>query len=310
MRTALLLIGFQRVDYFEQTLKSLEANVAAHECDLHVYLDGGPKARQSELISIVEASSFNNVTIVRRETNWGIGRHLIDARRTLFDKHGYDRVFLFEDDMFLAPTYVETLQHLLDWSEQYTDVGCVTGFHINHDSHAVQLEQQHHVIATNRHFWGYGMRREVWEDVRDIIYEFEQKYLMKTTYAKRKHRSIRWFFIRKYMKQPRIAREGVFCIPQSHQVPPFAKNYSKAPTSQDAITALALWVKGYHRLTLRVSRAKYVGEEGFSFNPMYFEQMGFNKQNTLDFNQFSSVSQFKLALYDEHNNPLMPMAYQ
>ena len=49
MRTALLLIGFQRVDYFEQTLKSLEANVAAHECDLHVYLDGGPKARQSRL---------------------------------------------------------------------------------------------------------------------------------------------------------------------------------------------------------------------------------------------------------------------
>ena len=58
MRTALLLLGFDRVDYFSKTLASLAANPEAHEHDLHLYLDGGPKARQDELIKLVEQSNF------------------------------------------------------------------------------------------------------------------------------------------------------------------------------------------------------------------------------------------------------------
>ena len=52
MKTAILLIGFNRVDYFDETLTSLEANEAAHACDLHVYLDGGPKARQADIMDV------------------------------------------------------------------------------------------------------------------------------------------------------------------------------------------------------------------------------------------------------------------
>ena len=85
MRTALLLLGFNRLDYFEKTLTSLENNPEAHQVDLHVYLDGGPNAKQSEIINMVNESKFQNPVIVTRDENWGIGRHLIDARRELFD---------------------------------------------------------------------------------------------------------------------------------------------------------------------------------------------------------------------------------
>ncbi|MFQ3317916.1 MAG: hypothetical protein ACI8T6_001357, partial [Candidatus Poseidoniaceae archaeon] len=76
MKTAILLLGFNRVDYFQQTLSALEANKAAHDCDLHVYLDGGEKARQSDLVELVKNSSFSDPTFVLRGENWGIGRHL------------------------------------------------------------------------------------------------------------------------------------------------------------------------------------------------------------------------------------------
>ena len=85
MRTALLLLGFNRLDYFEKTLTSLENNPEAHQADLHVYLDGGPNAKQSEITKMVNESKFQNPVIVTRDENWGIGRHLIDARRELFD---------------------------------------------------------------------------------------------------------------------------------------------------------------------------------------------------------------------------------
>ena len=311
MRTALLLIGFNRVDYFDETLTSLEANPEAHDCDLHVYLDGGPKANQEALRKRIDSSSFENITVVARDENWGIGRHLIDARRRLFDEQNYDRVLLFEDDMVLAPSYVATLLNMMDWSMDYNDIGTVMAYNINHDAAEIQASQTNEVIATNRHFWGYGMAKNVWDDIKSVVYEFEQRYLTDVAYADRSHRSIRWRFIRSVAKKGRIERPGNSLVPESILTAPFSTFPYKCPTSQDAITALALWRYGYARLTTRVSRAKYVGQEGFSFSPEMFEKMGFGEQNTLEFAELNTAPEaFTLALEGVNGTPLKPKRYE
>jgi len=311
MRTALLLIGFNRVDYFDETLTSLEANPEAHDCDLHVYLDGGPKANQEALRKRIDSSSFENITVVARDENWGIGRHLIDARRRLFDQQNYDRVLLFEDDMVLAPSYVATLLNMMDWSMDYNDIGTVMAYNINHDAAEIQASQTNEVIATNRHFWGYGMAKNVWDDIKSVVYEFEQRYLTDVAYADRSHRSIRWRFIRSVAKKGRIERPGNSLVPESILTAPFSTFPYKCPTSQDAITALALWRYGYARLTTRVSRAKYVGQEGFSFSPEMFEKMGFGEQNTLELSELNTAPEaFTLALEGVNGTPLKPKRYE
>jgi len=311
MRTALLLIGFNRVDYFDETLTSLEANPEAHDCDLHVYLDGGPKANQEALRKRIDSSSFENITVVARDENWGIGRHLIDARRRLFDQQNYDRVLLFEDDMVLAPSYVATLLNMMDWSMGYNDIGTVMAYNINHDAAEIQASQTNEVIATNRHFWGYGMAKSVWDDIKSVVYEFEQRYLTDVAYADRSHRSIRWRFIRSVAKKGRIERPGNSLVPESILTAPFSTFPYKCPTSQDAITALALWRYGYARLTTRVSRAKYVGQEGFSFSPEMFEKMGFGEQNTLELSELNTAPEaFTLALEGVNGTPLKPKRYE
>ena len=311
MKTAILLLGFNRVDYFEQTLHALQANEAAHACDLHVYLDGGEKARQSELVQLVEASSFENPTFVLREENWGIGRHLIDARRMLFDELSYDRILLLEDDMLLAPSYVQTVLDLSDWSQQFSDVGTVMGYNINHDSTELQTQQMQHVVATNRHFWGYVMTREVWDIIKHIIYDFEIKYLSKNTYRGRSHFKIRWLFMRSVMSKKRQTRGGKNLIPEQCLTPPFPKIPRKSPTSQDAITALALWHHGFGRITTRVSRAEYIGVEGFSFSPKLYADFGFENQNTQDLSTFTTaVSQYQFTAQDEQGNTIKPRPYE
>lgn len=311
MKTAILLLGFNRVDYFEQTLHALQANEAAHACDLHVYLDGGEKARQSELVQLVEASSFENPTFVLREENWGIGRHLIDARRMLFDELSYDRILLLEDDMLLAPSYVQTVLDLSDWSQQFNDVGTVMGYNINHDSTELQTQQMQHVVATNRHFWGYVMTREVWDIIKHIIYDFEMKYLSKNTYRDRSHFKIRWLFMRSVMSKKRQTRGGKNLIPEQCLTPPFPKIPRKSPTSQDAITALALWHHGFGRITTRVSRAEYIGVEGFSFSPKLYADFGFENQNTQDLSTFTTaVDQYQFTAQDEQGNTIKPRPYE
>ncbi len=311
MKTAILLLGFNRVDYFQQTLSALEANSAAHECDLHVYLDGGEKARQSELVELVQSSTFENPTFVLRQENWGIGRHLIDARRTLFDIHAYDRVILLEDDMLLAPSYIQTVMDLSDWSQQFSDVGTVMAYNINHDAAELQANQLPHVVATNRHFWGYAMTREVWDIIKHIIYDFERKYLSKNTYRDRSHFRIRWMFMRSVMSKKRHIRTGKNLIPPECLTPPFPRIPRKSPTSQDAITALALWHHGFGRITTRVSRAEYIGVEGFSFSPKLYADFGFENQNTQDLSQFTdAVEHYEFAAQDEQGNTIKPRPYE
>jgi len=311
MNTAILLLGFNRVDYFQQTLTALEANTAAHECDLHVYLDGGEKARQSELVELVQSSTFENPTFVLRQENWGIGRHLIDARRTLFDTHAYDRVILLEDDMLIAPSYIQTVMDLSDWSQQFSDVGTVMAYNINHDAAELQANQLPHVVATNRHFWGYAMTREVWDIIKHIIYDFERKYLSKNTYRDRSHFRIRWMFMRSVMSKKRQIRTGKNLIPPECLTPPFPRIPRKSPTSQDAITALALWHHGFGRITTRVSRAEYIGVEGFSFSPKLYADFGFENQNTQDLSQFTdAVEHYEFAAQDEQGNTIKPRPYE
>ncbi len=309
MKSAILLLGFNRTDYFQQVLSSLENNADAFNHDLHVYLDGGPKAKQQAIVEIVNSSQFENVTFVLRDRNWGIGRHLIDARRTLFDKLGYDRILLLEDDMVLAPTYVETVFSISDWSAKYDDVGTVMAYNINHNSVKSQMQQMNQVISTNRHFWGYVITKKVWDEIKHIIYEFEQKYLLKYTYTNRPHRRIRWFFMRKWLSKSRRKKQN--CLVSSDcVVAPFPKLPFNVATSQDAITALALWHHGYSRITTRVSRAEYVGVEGYSFSPEVYESQGFDNQNLLDFSSFENVDNYEFTNKGKDGESLMPRRYE
>ena len=311
MKTAILLIGFNRVDYFDQTLTSLEQNKAAYECDVHIYLDGGPKSNHPDIQRRIETSSFTNIVVVARTENWGIGRHLIDARRELFDEQGYDRVLLFEDDMVLAPTYVETVLNIMDWAQQYNDIGTVMAYTINGDPLEQQKGQLNQLIPTNRHFWGYGMERSVWSEIKTTLYDFEQRYLTDVSYAHRAHRSIRWNLIRKISRQKRTLRNGLSAIPENLLSPPFKRFPFGCPTSQDAITALALWRHGFARVTTRVSRARYVGEEGFSFTPEVYEKMGFGNQQTIDFESLTTApTDFELAKTNLQGQSFRPPHYQ
>ena len=302
-------MGFNRIDYFTKVLTSLEQNKAAYEHDLFVYIDGGPNARQEEIKELMAKSKFPNAEIVCRVNNWGIGRHLIDARRRLFDDLGYDRILLLEDDLVLGEHYVETVFKISDWASEYDDIGTITAYNINSASIDEQGEQENQLIATNRHFWAYVITKRVWDEIKHIIYAYEARFLSKSTYTNRAHRRIRWLFMRKWINLPRFMKSNRL-VPDKCVTPPFPKIPFRIATSQDAITALALWHHGYHRITTRVSRAEYIGIEGYSFSPEVYESQGFHKQNLGDYAHIQTPEEFVFTDVDGQGNPLKPTEYR
>lgn len=313
MRTAILVIGFKRLHYFQQTLESLERNPESQTLDFHFYLDGGREARQAELLEMVENSSIKSKKVVCRESNYGIGRHLIGARRELFDGLGYDRIILFEDDMILSPTYIGTVLKMSDWAHQFDNVGTVMAYNLNDEQREHQLQDLDKVIPTNRHFWGYCLTRKVWDNIKHVLYEYEETYLEAVPYKKRNHRRIRKKFMPHWMTQPRRKYGGkVLDIPTEAITPPFATKQGRStPTSQDAMTALGLWNAGYARLTTVVPRARYIGIQGLSFTPRVYRKQGFDKQQTFEFvNEDRALEEFELNFKDDDGNLIKPTMYE
>ena len=106
MKTALFTASYNRPELFLEVLKGLEQNKDDLEnIDVYHYIDGGVDSKQQELLAHIKNSNLEFEEIILREENYGVGRNLIGARRDLYDKLGYERVILVEDDLIPCLLY-------------------------------------------------------------------------------------------------------------------------------------------------------------------------------------------------------------
>ena len=281
LRTAVATFGFGRLDYFGRMLASLGQckEVVDGTVDVIHYLDGGEKGQQAALKSLIESSGVPFKSIVVRPENFGVGRQLIGARREVLDELGYDRMIMVEDDIELNPTYMTTLLRLSDWAEQHNDVGTVQVWNVEAGTEESLKPHLQEIELTNRHFVSYCLTKRVWDTIKPMLYEYEQRYLLKRPYNKRPHYRIR-AFMKRMLRKDIASPEGKLLNPPTEAVSnPFPTvSWRTSPTSQDAITSLAMHQAGLHRITTRVPHAFYFGEVGVHCTPEVYEEMGFNGQ--------------------------------
>ncbi len=286
MKTAIFTASFNRPDLMQELLGGLANNIDDLEgIDVHHYVDGGPKAKQSEIEAIIKESGVPYTSIVLREENYGVGRNLIGARRDLFDVHGYERVILIEDDLIPGPNFIKTTLSLADWAREYADIGMVQVWNL--PQQPVSVDDLDVVVPTHEHFYTYCIDVEVWNEIKETLYEYERRYLEGVSYAKKDWRAIRKRFMKPRYSKLRTIRQGKTLLNANHShPPPFGPRLKRTvPTGQDAITALALWEKGFVRLATLAPRAVMKGVDGVHSTAKVFEQLGLNAQADYEWNQ-------------------------
>ena len=279
MKTALFTASYNRPDLFQEVLQGLELNKDdLEDIDVFHYVDGGPKSKQQEILELIKSSSLPHEEIVLREENYGVGRNLIGARRDLYDTLGYERVLLVEDDLVPGPNFIKTSIRLADWARQYVDVGMTQVWNLPKEM--MTEDHLHLVEATHTHSVTYCMDVEVWNEIKQTLYDYEDKYLTGVSYQKKKWRAIRRKFMKPRYSTQRPLREGNRLLPDEYEYPaPFGPRLKRTvPTSQDAITSLALWQKGFARITTLAPRALLKGEFGVHCTPEIFDNLGLNNQ--------------------------------
>lgn len=125
------LFVYNRPKHTTQTVEALKKNVLATQSDLFVFSDA-PKS-DMQIDSVLEVreyirkiDGFKSVSIVERETNFGLAKSIINGVTSVVNECG--RIIVLEDDMVTSPHFLQFMNDGLRVYEQKQDVASIHGY--------------------------------------------------------------------------------------------------------------------------------------------------------------------------------------
>ncbi|WP_141563293.1 glycosyltransferase family protein [Teichococcus rhizosphaerae] len=259
-----VVMGFNRPQYLKRVLESIRLQNGGEwkSREIHFFQDGGVNFISNERYADddvlnqsvdVFRSIFPEGHVHRSDKNIGVALNFERAERYIFLERTFSRALFCEDDMTLGPNYLLTIEKLLDFAESPAAEGLV-GYVAAYGNHRANLEQQEkhcQEIIKMEHAWGYGVNREHWLKVREVI----DPYIQIVSGCD-------------YRKRPKARIGGV------HK----KLGLATRSLSQDAMKMLATSSLGRTRVMPFICQATYIGEEGLNFNPDIFSQKGYGRE--------------------------------
>src|SRR5262245_39852640 len=100
------LFCYNRPHHLHRTVEALRLNAEAADTELYVFCDGPPDNSRRENTDAVRAyvrsvTGFKKVTVLERETNFGLSRSIVSGVTEIVNVHG--RVIVLEDDLVTSP---------------------------------------------------------------------------------------------------------------------------------------------------------------------------------------------------------------
>jgi hypothetical protein len=274
--TAVAIIACNRINYYKEMLTALAPQLEG--LPVYVFLDMPEDPNQADLQEKHETftkSLLPSAKIVKRPANFGCGLNIFDARDQLFTNLGYQKVFVFEDDMVPASNYVEYCNKLWDWSRQFSNVGAVQGWARCFANLSEKRRKNKEVRVTFDNAWGYLMGKECWDAIRPDFIDYIT-FLSDRLYANRDNMRIsRWAHKFKQLNfMPR--GENPFELDPLSRLDE-AATLENLPTGQDGTTYLLMRHAGFVRLAPVVNRGKYIGKTGIHSTSELFLRAGLDR---------------------------------
>lgn len=261
MKRAIALIAYARFDYFERVLASLlaqqvQAASLTDRYDIHIFQDGlwgreGIETRTGhwKVAEALEALG-PTVTVHRQMENLGVARHFDFIERHLFNEKDYDVAFMFEDDLVLAPGYMDAMHQMAD---RFVDDDRVGMFSAHPGNVTATLEEQRSMLGhyvPMDHFCGYGITRRFWLR-RQAFVNLYLKWCEAFPYRERPAEDMRRW----------LGEAG----------------FKSRTTSQDFVKCCATAGLGAVRIATSANFGLPIGEVGLHSRPDHFRKLGLDR---------------------------------
>lgn len=260
MKKALAIVTYARFEYFEIVLPSILNQVihgrrVSDVYDIYLFQDGlwGGESEINRVghqrISNYLDSLPSSIRVFLQDSNLGVAFHFDFIERLLFLEHGYDFVVFAEDDLVLAPGYMQAVDLLADKFHDDPRVGMVSAHPDNPTMPLVQQIDDSQKYTTMGHNWGFGLSRVFWEK-RQLLVDCYLDLIRDKPYRNRPHNEIyKWLDL--------IGFHGL-------------------ASSQDYIKQCATVALGACRLSTVANFGLPIGRTGLHCRPEAFKKMGFD----------------------------------
>ncbi|HJT51461.1 MAG TPA: glycosyltransferase family 2 protein [Nitrosospira sp.] len=131
IRAPIALFVYNRPSHIRLTVQALLANALADQTPLYLFSDA-PR-NEAAILAVAEVRSyirsiagFKSVTIIERETNFGLARSIIDGVTRLCEEYGH--VIVMEDDLITSPHFLSYMNDALTRYEHEDRVMQIAGY--------------------------------------------------------------------------------------------------------------------------------------------------------------------------------------
>lgn len=176
-KAPIALFVYNRPEHTRKTVEALRENTLSKDSDLIIFSDAPKSDAQVEAVNEVrqyirQIDGFKSVTIVERETNFGLARSIIDGVTKLCEEYG--RVIVLEDDLETSPHFLSFMNEALTYYENTEEVMHISGYRYPVESFGRDDTFFLHVPLC----WGWATWRRAWsafdKDI-SIMTRFDEK---------------------------------------------------------------------------------------------------------------------------------------
>jgi hypothetical protein len=127
----IVLFVYNRVEHTHQTVEALLDNELAKQSELFVFSDAAKtKEHESGVFevrrNINSIVGFKSITIIERESNYGLAKSIIDGVTEVIKQYG--KVIVLEDDMVTSPYFLTYMNEALVKYANNEKVACIHGY--------------------------------------------------------------------------------------------------------------------------------------------------------------------------------------
>lgn len=178
----ILLFVYNRPEHVRRNIQALLKNELAAESELFIYSDAAKdetsQAAVKEVRTFIRSiQGFKKITIIERAENWGLARSIIDGVTTQINRYG--RVIVLEDDLVVAPHFLQFMNDALETYRDEERVGHIQACDFTHDP---SLPDTFLIKWTGS--WGWGTWDRAWKhfnaDGKVLLAELESRKLTYT----------------------------------------------------------------------------------------------------------------------------------
>ncbi|SDB68205.1 hypothetical protein [Butyrivibrio sp. INlla16] len=176
---------YSRADHTKKAIDALLNNKQAKYSDLFIFSDGAKdedsKKKVAEVRRYIQSlSGFKSIICEFREKNYGMKRNIIDGVTTVVNRYG--RVIVVEDDVIVAPDFLEFMNLALSKYENYSRLMAISGY-----TPAVPKDKlPDYFFIPWFNCWGWATWANRWkffnEDVDDIISNTSKRMIRRINY--------------------------------------------------------------------------------------------------------------------------------